>query len=129
MPLCGRNPELALANPIERTMTTSENNDYSSADRIQLSLSFDTARMQEEIAALNLDDFVEYNVLPLRSPAHLVDPSIAPPPPAEDYADGSWTQWLDTPMLKSSRYLSSVVDTFGKHSAVTLVRLLRLTNG
>jgi hypothetical protein len=85
--------------------------------------------MQEETLALNLRGFVEYDVLPLRSPAHMVDPSIAPPPPADDFADGSWTEWLDTPALKASPYLSSVVDTFRPHSDVTLVRLLRLAPG
>jgi quercetin dioxygenase-like cupin family protein len=59
----------------------------------------------------------------------MVDPSIAPPPPADDFADGSWTEWLDTPALKASPYLSGVVDTFRPHSDVTLVRLLRLAPG
>jgi quercetin dioxygenase-like cupin family protein len=85
--------------------------------------------MQKDIQALDLDDFIEYNVLPLRSPAHMVEPSIAPPPPADDYADGSWTEWLDTPALRESRYLSGVVDTFREHGEVTLVRLLRLAPG
>ena len=70
-------------------------------DRIQLPLNFDVDRMQEEVHALDLDSFIEYNVLPLRSPAYLVDPSISPPPPADDYADGSWTEWLNTPALRS----------------------------
>ena len=92
-------------------------------------MSFDTTRMLRETLNLNLQDFVEYSVLPLRSPAHLVDPSIARPPPADDYADGSWTRWLDTPALRRSRYLSDVVDTFRAHTTVTLVRLLRLAAG
>lgn len=111
-------------------MTKFSNCTVSQGDRIQLPLSFDVVRMQEEIDALNLiKDFVHYNVLPLRSPAHIVDPSIATPPPVDDYADGSWTEWLDTPALKASRYLTSVVDTFRQHSNVTLVRLLRLAPG
>ncbi len=110
-------------------MTKSENCAASSGDRVQLPLSFDASRMQEEILALNLTDFVEYSVLHLRSPAQLVAPSIAPPPPVDDYADGSWTEWLGTPPLGASRYLSSVVDTFRPHSDVTLVRLLRLALG
>ena len=73
----------------------------------------------EEIKVLNLQGFVEYNVLPLRSPAHMVDPAIAPPPPADDYADGSWTEWLDTPALKTSQYMMQVVDTFRAHAIVT----------
>ncbi len=110
-------------------MTKTATDAASASDRIKLPLSFDAARMQEEIHALNLRDFVAYNVFPLRSPAHLVDPSLAPPPPADDYADGSWTPWLDTPELRASRYLASVVDTFRPHSRVTLVRLLRLAPG
>jgi len=98
-------------------------------DRIRLPLTFDAAAMLEEIRALNLADFIEYNVLPLRSPAYLVDPSIPHPPPAEDYADGSWTDWLDTPALRASGYLSQVIDTFRAHCDVTLVRLLRLAAG
>ena len=65
----------------------------------------------------------------LRSPAHMVDPSLPFPPPVDDYADGSWTDWLDTPALKASPYLSSIVDTFRKHTVVTLVRVLRLAAG
>ncbi len=98
-------------------------------DRVKLPMSFDVAKMLDEIRALNLEDFIEYSVMPLRSPAHLVDPSVAPPPLADDYADGSWTEWLDTSVLRNSPYLSSVVDTFRSHSRVTLVRLLRLASG
>ena len=110
-------------------MTNSKNETGSSGDRIQLPLSFGAARMQDEVRALNLSEFLQYDVLPLRSPAHLVDSSIAPPPPADDYADGSWTEWLDTPALITSPYLSSVVDTFRAQTKVTLVRLLRLAPG
>ena len=110
-------------------MTKFANIKVASSDQIQLPFSFDVVRMQEEIQALNLHDFVYYNVLPLRSPAHIVDPSLEPPPPAEDYADGSWTQWLDTCLLKKSSYLSSLVDIFRQHTNVTLVRLLRLAPG
>ena len=92
-------------------------------------MTFDVATMRAEVDALSLGEFVEYNVIPLRAPAHLVDSSIAPPPPAKDYADGSWTDWLDTPLLQECAYLSSVVDTFRAHTDVTLVRLLRLAPG
>jgi hypothetical protein len=92
-------------------------------------MKFDVAAMQAELDALSLGEFVEYNVVPLRAPAHLVDTSCPPPPPARDYADGSWTDWLDTPELLESQYLSSVVDMFRLHTRVTLVRLLRLAPG
>ena len=101
----------------------------SNFDRVLLPMAFDAQRMLEEVAALTLPGFIEYNVLPLRSPAYLVDASIPRPPPVADYADGSWTDWLDTPALESSRYLTEVVDTFRAHSRVTLVRLLRLAPG
>jgi hypothetical protein len=110
-------------------MSKPANPTVSRGDRNQLPLYFDAARMQEDIRALNLGAFLEYDVLPLRAPAHMVDPSIPPPPPAKDYADGSWTDWLDTDALRASSYLSSVVDTFREHSDVKLVRLVRLAPG
>lgn len=98
-------------------------------DRVQLPFSFDTEKMIKELQALNLAEFVYYNVLPLRSPAHIVDPSLPFPPPADDYADGSWTEWSNTTHLNSSPYLTSIVNFFQEHTTVTLVRLLRLEAG
>ena len=72
-------------------MATPTNRTISPGDGVQLPMSFDAARMQEDIRALNLRAFMEYDVLPLRISAHLVDRSLAPPRPAEDNADGSWT--------------------------------------
>ena len=102
---------------------------FQTSDRIRLPLNFDVDRMRSEIEAMQLGDFIYYNVMPLRAPAHMVDPSVAPPPAAEDYADGSWTDWLDTPALKSANYLSDVIAGFREHTRVTLVRLLRLEAG
>ena len=110
-------------------MTKSANRTVSRGDRIQLPLSFDVAKMVEDIRALNLGEFLEYDVFPLRCPAYMVDSSVPPPPPAKDYADGSWTNWLDTDALRTSSYLPSVVDTFREHSDVKLVRLVRLAPG
>jgi len=98
-------------------------------DRIQLPFNFDVAKMEAEIEVLRPHNFIYYDVMPLRAPAHEVDSSVPFPPPADDYADGTWTEWLDTPSLKKSPYLSSVVDTFKAHTRVTLVRLLRLEAG
>ncbi len=98
-------------------------------DRAKLPFSFDSAKMLEEIEAMKLGSFEYYNVIPLRAPAHIVDPSLPFPPPADDYADGSWTEWLDTRELLNSTYLKEVVDTFRKNTTVTLVRLLRLAPG
>ncbi len=99
------------------------------SDRVQLPFTFDAAKILSEIQALDLHDFIHYNVLSLRAPAHLVDISLPFPPPADDYADGSWTEWMDTGILKSSPYLMSVVDFFREHTKVNLVRLLRLAPG
>ena len=98
-------------------------------DRIKLPLTFDVAKMQEDVDNLKFNAFVYYDVMPLRAPAHTVDPTIPPPPPAEDYADGSWTDWKDTSALEQSPYLMSIVDFFRQHTKVTLVRLLRLEAG
>lgn len=95
-------------------------------DRVLLPFTFDTIKMQIEFEAMKLDGFEYYDVIPLRSPAHLVDSSIPFPPPAEDYADGSWCDWLNTIELENAPYLKSIVESFQKHTTVTLVRLLRL---
>jgi hypothetical protein len=98
-------------------------------DRIQLPFDFDVAKMQAEIEVLRPHNFLYYDVMPLRAPAHEVDSTVPFPPPADDYADGTWTEWLDTSSLKKSPYLSSVVDVFKANTRVTLVRLLRLAPG
>ncbi|MCX8210006.1 MAG: aspartyl/asparaginyl beta-hydroxylase domain-containing protein [Lewinella sp.] len=51
------------------------------------------------------------------------------PPPADDYADGTWTVWKDTSRLQQSPYLKEVVDFFKQNTRVTLVRILRLAPG
>ncbi|NMH86746.1 aspartyl/asparaginyl beta-hydroxylase domain-containing protein [Flavivirga algicola] len=107
-------------------MTQQETPKTKNNDRIKLPFVFDTAKMIAECDILKLEQFEYYSVIPLRSPAHIVDPSLPFPPPADDYADGSWTDWLDTPQLQKSPYLMSVIDYFRKNTEVTLVRLLRL---
>lgn len=62
----------------------------------------------------------------MRSPAHLVDTSLPFPPPTGDYADGSWTDWMDTPNLDKSPYLKSIINIFNQYTTVNLVRLLFL---
>lgn len=95
-------------------------------DRIKLPFTFDTAKMLEEFNQLQFGQFEYYNVIPLRAPAHEVDTTLPFPPPAMDYADGSWTDWMDTPALNTSPYFQSIINTFKEHTKVTLVRLLRL---
>jgi len=98
-------------------------------DAIKLPMTFDVDKMKEEVEAMELNNFVYYNVLPLRSPAHLVDSSVPFPPPADDYADGSWCDWLNTKELENSPYLKSIVEKFQEYTTVTLVRALRLEKG
>ena len=107
-------------------MSSSPNPADTKSDRIKLPFTFDVDKMKEEIAELNYNSFSQYSVMTLRGPAHIIDPSLPPPPPVDDYADGSWTDWLDSKELQASPYLLSMVDTFRAHTKVILTRLLRL---
>ncbi|TMO83051.1 aspartyl/asparaginyl beta-hydroxylase domain-containing protein [Pseudoalteromonas spongiae] len=101
-------------------------------DRIKLPFSFDVVKMQQEFEALksrHLTQYEYYDAIPLRAPAHIVDPSCPLPPPTDDYADGSWTDWLNTELLNSAPYLKSIVEFFNQHTKVNLVRILRLAPG
>lgn len=97
-----------------------------STDRIKLPFTFDAKKMLTEFEALQLGNFEYYNVIPLCAPAHEVDRSLPFPPPAVDYADGSWTEWMETPALQAAPYIKSIIESFKEHTKVTLVRLLRL---
>jgi len=99
------------------------------ADRVKLPLTFDAEKMLQEIQNLNLPEFVYYDVLPLRAPAHVVDPSLPFPDHKGDFADGSWTEWSDADYLENMPYIASVVNSFREHTKVNLVRLLRLAPG
>ena len=107
-------------------MTKNSPNEDQIIDSVKLPFYFDVKKMQQEIEVLKLSEFEYYNVIPLRSPAHLVDTSLPFPPPADDYADGTWTDWLDTKELLNAPYILSIIDSFRKNTTVTLVRLLRL---
>jgi len=98
-------------------------------DRIKLPFTYDVEKMLAEIEKMNLSGFTYYDVMPLRGPAHIIDSSVPFPPPADDYADGSWCDWLDTPSLKQSPYINEIVDFFKDKTKVTLVRLLRMEAG
>lgn len=95
-------------------------------DRIQLPLHFDVEKLLTEAHALKKEHYEYYKVIPLRSPAHLVDTSLPFPPPTGDYADGSWTEWMNTSSLNKSPYIKSIVDEFSRYTKVNLVRLLFL---
>jgi len=96
-------------------------------DRIKLHFSFDAFRLLEEVQKMELSGFEYYDALPLRAPAHMVDPKLPFPEPSGDCADGSWTDWLDTDLLKGSNYISEVIDNFKENTTVNLVRILRLS--
>jgi hypothetical protein len=95
-------------------------------DRIQLPFKFDVEKMLKEANAFKQENYEYYKVISLRAPAHLVDKSLPFPPPAVDYADGSWTDWMNTPNLEKSPYLKSIVNQFSEYTTVNLVRLLFL---
>ncbi|MDG1804661.1 aspartyl/asparaginyl beta-hydroxylase domain-containing protein [Flavicella sp.] len=99
---------------------------YLSEDRVRLPFSFDAAKLAYDFESLKLNSFEYYKVITLRAPAFEVDDSVSMPPVVEDYADGTWTEWLDTDALKKSSYLNEVIDFFKKHTTVNLVRILRL---
>ncbi len=98
-------------------------------ERVQLPYHFEVNQMVAEMQTIRQKGFQYYDAIPLRAPAHEVDSSIPFPPPAEDYADGSWTQWMNTDYLKACPYISSIIDVFAEHTTVNLVRLLRLAPG
>lgn len=99
------------------------------ADRIKLPISFDAGLLLKDIQEMQLKPFIYYDVIPLRNPSHLIDPSIPQPPPSDDYADGSWCNWKNSQALCKSPNLMRVMDFFSSHCKVTLVRLLRLEAG
>ncbi len=97
-----------------------------SNDRIKLPITFDAKKLFEDYKALELEDFIYHNAIQLRAPAFTVDTTLPHPPPAVDYADGSWTDWLNTDILNKSPFLLSIVNFFQEHTDVTSIRLLRL---
>ena len=101
-------------------------NKINQKDRIKLPFTFDTTKLIEEITLYKQANFEYYDVVPLRAPAHLVDNAIPFPPPAADYADGTWCEWLDTKDLINLPYINSIIDFFKENCTVNLVRLLRL---
>ena len=107
-------------------MPTLDSSETQFLDRVKLPLSYDASKMFEEFEAIKAQQFEYYKVIQLRAPAHMVDTSLPFPPPATDYADGSWTPWMDTPEMAQCAYLKSVIDFFKENTTVTLVRLLRL---
>lgn len=98
-------------------------------DRVKLPFTFDVEKMVAEYRAMECRNFIYYDVIQLRGPAHMIDPNLPVPPPADDFADGSWTDWMDSRALLESPYYMSIVDFFRAHTTVNLVRLLRLEAG
>lgn len=92
----------------------------------KLSIAYNASKISNEIDLLGLSGYQYYDVIPLRSPAHLVDRSLPQPPPVLDYADGTWTPWLNTPELDKLPYIKQIIEDLQKHCTVNLVRLMRL---
>ncbi len=96
-------------------------------DRIQLPFQFDVEKLRADVLKITENDFyIYYRVHTLRGPAHQIDPTLPFPQAADDYADGSWCDWLDTKDLKEATYLNEVVNFFKQNTTVNLVRILRL---
>ncbi len=98
-------------------------------DAIKLPFSFDAEKLQADLKNLRLNDFIYYNVIQLRSPAYMIDPSIPVPTDVADYADGTWTDWLDSPELDNAPYFKEVINYFKEKATVNLIRILRLEPG
>jgi hypothetical protein len=98
-------------------------------DRIKLPFYFDPDALLKDIQAMQLRPFIYYDVIPLRNPAHLIDSSRPMPAEVDDYADGSWTEWLNSSLLETAPNIAKIIEFFEQHSRITLVRLLRLEAG
>ena len=81
-------------------------------DRVKLPFTYDVDKLIAEAEALNLSEFNPYDVLPLRAPAHIIDPSLPMPPATEDHADGSWTEWANAGALTRAPYIQSIIEEF-----------------
>ncbi len=101
------------------------------ADRVQLPLSFDAARLARDLEALAGGDWVEHfvrqnyegdwSVIPLRAPAGATHPVMM------IYPDPSATDFVDTPLLARTPYMREVLAAFA--CPLEAVRLMRLTPG
>ncbi len=101
------------------------------ADRVQLPLSFDAARLARDLDALSGDDWVEHfvrqnyegdwSVIPLRAPAGATHPVMM------IYPDPSASEFTDTPLLARTPYMREVLAAFA--CPLEAVRLMRLTPG
>lgn len=100
-------------------------------DRFKLPLTFDAERMQEDLRRLQsgdwIDHFVKQNydgdwsVIPLRGPATATHPVLM------IYSDPTCTEFVDTPFLKDSSYLASVLESF--RCPLQATRLMKLSAG
>ncbi len=100
-------------------------------DRFKLPLTFDAQRMQEDLARLQSDDWINHfirqnyhglwSVIPLRGPA------TATHPVKMIYADPTCTEFADTPFLQAGSYLATVLQTF--RCPLQMARLMKLSAG
>jgi len=92
-------------------------------NRIKLLFYFEPRKSLAEFEALKAKYLEYYNVIQLRASVHPVATLFLIPLPTVGYVNGSWTDCFDTPASKQSPYFTQLVDTFRKHTKVTLVRL------
>lgn len=93
------------------------------ASRVRLDLEVDLAAIRRDVEALATHAYLHYSVLALTMPR----PRNSGP--IEDYADGTWADWMPTDSLAASPALTELVERLGAQTRVTLVRLLRLAPG
>ncbi len=100
-------------------------------DRVRLDMSFDVARLQEDLAILQEQEWInhfvtqnydgEWSVIALRGPAGATHPVKM------IYSDPTCTEFADTPFLDTSTYLRDVLSSFA--CPLLAVRLMKLTRG
>jgi hypothetical protein len=95
-------------------------------DRVKLPFIFNVEKMLADVSVFKQEKYEYYKVISLRAPAHLVNTSLPTPKLAVDYADGSWTDWMDTPNLEKTPYLKNIIREISQYTTVNLVRLLFL---
>ncbi len=94
-------------------------------DRIRWDITFDAERLQKDVynlfPHLPQQEFIYYNVVPLRGAQSRANPDIA------DFSDPKAFQWGDNSLMEYCPYIKEVSESFG--AEVTQVRLMRLEGG
>ncbi len=100
-------------------------------DRIKLPMSFDVARLQNDLRQIQDEDWIdhfvkqnyegEWSAVPLRAPAHATHPIRM------IYSDPTCTEFRDTPYLRAAPYISETLGRF--RCPLLAVRLMKLAAG